>query len=195
MILVHICCAPCAVIFPNLIKEYYPKYSNEEIVFYFFNPNIEPKKEHDKRLEEVKKLAKKYKLRLIVDEDYKENNQTWHELTKGLEKEPEGARRCDLCLAYRLAKTAEKADEINAGLFSMALTLSPYKNTELINNKAKEFEKAYNLKFLDFEFFDQITRRKLYYEMKKLSSDYNLYYQKYCGCFSSERNKLNDKKK
>ena len=95
-LLLHSCCAPC-------LTSVYEKLSSDfDITIFWFNPNIEPREEHKKRLKEVKKLSKIFGTRLIVDENYPAENQSWNLLTKNYANEKEGGNRCRLCIKNRL---------------------------------------------------------------------------------------------
>ena len=168
-----------------------------EVVPYFYNPNIWPEREYQKRLEAAKKaigsirantslgVAKK----LIVG-DYDAGN--WEKVVKDLEGEPEGGKRCEACFRMRLEATAKKARELGIKNFATTLSISPHKNTGLINkvgrgivkipcystmvSKSKEKEGVATLNFIEKDF------SKLYHKSLEESKKAGLYRQKYCGC-------------
>jgi len=166
-LLLHVCCGPCASYVIEFLKGKY------DLTLYFFNPNIEPEEEYLRRLESVKKLADKHNLLLI---EGKYNNNEWREFVKGFENEPEGGKRCSLCFAFRLKRTAELADELGFDFFTTTLTISSYKDADVINKIGKKYDK-----YLEFDFSKGFSRSV------ELAKEYNLYRQKYCGCeFSNE---------
>ena len=127
-LLLHSCCAPCS----SYVIEYLSKYFNITILYY--NPNISPKEEYEKRKEEQIRLINSIKTinnLNIIDCDY--DNNIYEEKIKGLENEPEKGSRCTVCFNLRLDKTAKKAKELNYDYFGTTLTVSPYKNCDLIN--------------------------------------------------------------
>ena len=124
-LLLHICCAVCASSCIEKLRK-----DNYEVSGYFYNPNIQPREEYLKRLQETKRLAQRQKFSLIVG-DYEA--QQWSLKIKGLEAEPEGGKRCTRCFTLRLEKTARLAEEKGFANFSTTLTISPHKNTQVLN--------------------------------------------------------------
>lgn len=173
-ILLHVCCAPCgAYVISKLQKDF-------EITAFYYNPNIYPKSEYQKRLSEFKKYSHKIKLPLI---EGKYNNQDWFNLTKGYEKEPERGKRCYLCYRMRLTETARKAQENNFDYFTTDLSISPHKDTTKINQIGQELESQYGIKFLEADF----KKANGFKKSIELSRKENFYRQNYCGCLYSQR--------
>ena len=117
-ILAHICCAPDALYVAGLLGETY------DVTGYFYDPNIHPREEYDLRLRETRKVAGMLGFELIegpYDAD------RWMTVTRKFKDEPEKGRRCDVCYALRLGKTAETARERGFGLFTTVMSLSPWK--------------------------------------------------------------------
>lgn len=186
-LLLHSCCAPCSSF---VLKKLSPHFN---ITIFYYNPNISPKKEYEKRkLEEInfiKKLNKtkefnnKYDIKFL-DCDYNEN--TFFDCVKGLENEREGGKRCKVCYKLRLEETAKKAKENNFDYFSTTLTVSPYKNSQILNEIGNILSEEYNVKYL----FSDFKKENGYKTSIELSKENNLYRQDYCGCVFSlkERN-------
>jgi len=173
-LLLHICCAPCSTsVIPRLSSEY-------EVCGFFYNPNIDIEEEYILRKSEIEKLAKIYNTPMIYGEYDVEK---WRELIKGLEKEPEGGKRCEVCFRKRLKETAEVAKEKGFDLFCTTLTVSPLKNAKLINQTGKEIEKETGCKYLESNF----KKKDGFKKSVELSRKYNLYRQNYCGCSYSKR--------
>lgn len=179
-LLLHSCCAPCS----SYVIEYLSKYFNITILYY--NPNISPKEEYEKRKEEQISLINSIKTinnLNIIDCDY--DNNIYEEKIKGLENEPEKGSRCTVCFNLRLEKTAKKAKELNYDYFGTTLTVSPYKNCDLINEIGLKLQDKYNIKFLISDF----KKKNGYKRSIELSKKYNLYRQNYCGCkYSKPKN-------
>ena len=177
-ILLHSCCAPCS----SYVIEYLTNYFNITILYY--NPNISPYEEYLKRKKEQIKLINtiptKNKIN-ILDCDY--NNNLYEEQIKGLEQEPEKGARCPICFNLRLEYTAKKSKENNYDYFGTTLTVSPYKNSALINSIGEELSKKYNIKWL----YSDFKKNNGYKRSIELSKEYNLYRQNYCGCIYSKR--------
>lgn len=132
--LLHTCCAPCLTSVYEQLKD------NFDITVFWFNPNIFPVEEYNKRLNELKRYCEIIKVPLIVGDKLPEDANSWDLLTKGLEKEIEGGKRCRICIKMRLLYTAKYAVENNFDMFATTLSVSPHKNTYLINNIGKEIE-------------------------------------------------------
>jgi len=176
-ILLHVCCGPCLIGLGDFLK-------GHEVVLYFYNPNIEPFEEYEKRLDSVRKVASKFGLELI-EGNYE--NDFWHSKVKGLEKEPEGGKRCRVCFAMRLEKTAEVALENQFDSLGTTLSVNAWKDIDFINTIGKEVAKSFGLKFFDFD-LNKEEIRKICYDEKELAKEHNLYKQKYCGCLYGLQN-------
>ena len=167
-ILLHSCCAPCSSQVITLLTEYF------DITILYYNPNIYPKDEYIKRKEEQIKLINEieHKNKIdIIDCDYE--NKKYENTIKGLENEPEGGKRCQQCFILRLEKTAQIAKKLNYNYFSTTLTVSPHKNSTIINNIGYELEKKYNIKWLPSDY----KKEEGYKKSIELSKKYNLYRQ------------------
>ena len=177
-VLLHSCCAPCS----SYVIEYLSKYFFITVLYY--NPNISPLDEYEKRKKEQIRLIKEmdtvYKVNFI-DCDY--DNDKYEELIKGYEMEPERGDRCTICFRLRLGKTAKIAKESGYDYFCTTLTLSPYKNAPLINSIGYELEKEYDVFYLPSDF----KKKNGYKRSIELSHEFNLYRQDYCGCKYSKR--------
>lgn len=180
-LLLHICCAPCG---GYLSKEFF---KNFEPVLFFYNPNIWPKDEYEKRLAEVKKICQQEKIELIIG---KYENERWFELTKGHEQDSEGGKRCSICFKMRLEKTAQRAKELGIKNFSTSLAVSPYKNLSTIKKIGEKIAKECNLNFI---IFDEIEKKDLWPRAKQFSQEKKFYHQRYCGCVYS-KSKIKSKK-
>jgi len=170
-LILHICCAICGGYLIELLKEKF------QITLYYYNPNIWPKEEYEKRLIMVKKLAEIYQIEL---KEGKYENDLWLENILGLEKEPEGGKRCQVCFKMRLQKTAQLSQESDAPYFSTTLAISPFKNEELINQLGEQIARANNLIFLSLKEIG--VKKELWAKTFELAKKYHFYRQKYCGC-------------
>lgn len=182
-ILLHSCCAPCS----SWVITYLTKYFDITILYY--NPNISPNEEYDKRKKEQIRLIKeidKIGTIDIIDCDYE--NDIYEEKIKGYEECPERGERCTICFNLRLEKTAKIAKENNFDYFCSTLTVSPYKNAKLINEIGKELGDKYNIKWL----YSDFKKENGYKNSIELSKKYNLYRQDYCGCKYSKRKNIYD---
>lgn len=182
-LLLHSCCAPCSTaVIERLINEY-------EITIFYYNPNIYPEEEYLKRkAEEIKYLEILRKKGIaditMLDCDY--DSEKFYEAVKGLEDEREGGARCSVCFKLRLEETAKQAKRKGFDIFGTTLTVSPHKNSEVINAIGKNLEVQYGVAFLESNF----KKQNGYKRSVELAKENNLYRQNYCGCkFALEQQK------
>ena len=182
-LLLHSCCAPCS----SYVISYLSNYFNITILYY--NPNISPKEEYNKRKEEQIRLIKELKTKNKVDFlDCDYDNDIYEELIKGLEHEKEGGPRCYKCFTLRLEKTAILAKKLNYHFFGTTLTVSPYKNSTVINSIGEELSNKYQINWL----YSDFKKKDGYKQSIILSKKYNLYRQNYCGCIYSKKESVLD---
>lgn len=176
----HSCCAPCSSYTLEYLSEFF------DITVFYFNPNISPKEEFDKRFLEQERLIKsmptKNEIKLIEGEyDYNQ----FLEIAKGLEEVREGGERCFKCYRMRLEATAKMAKELGFDYFCTTLSISPLKNSQKINEIGKAIAEKYGVKWLPSDF----KKKEGYKRSIELSREYNLYRQNFCGCVYSKENK------
>lgn len=177
-ILLHSCCAPCSSYVITFLSNFF------DITILYYNPNISPYEEYEKRKAEqikiIKKLQTKNKLNFL-DCDY--DNKIYNDKVKGMENCPEGGNRCQICFNLRLEKTAELASNYNFDYFCTTLTVSPHKNSKLINQIGENLSNKYNVKWL----YSDFKKNEGFKQSIELSKKYNLYRQNYCGCIYSKK--------
>ena len=176
----HSCCAPCSSYTLEYLSNYF------DITVYYFNPNISPKAEFDKRYAEQKRLIdalpSKHPIKLMCGEyDYND----FLEIAKGYEDVPEGGERCFRCYRMRLESTAKLAKEQGFDYFCTTLSISPLKNSQKINEIGCEVAEKYGIKWLPSDF----KKKEGYKRAIELSREYQLYRQNFCGCVFSKENK------
>jgi len=172
-ILVHICCAPDGLYVMEILRKDY------NVSGFFYNPNIHPFSEYKLRLEETKKVSHLLSFDLI-EGDYDAHR--WFKITQKYKNEPEKGRRCDICYALRLKKTAETAARLHFDLFTTVMSLSPWKKADVLNRIGKMFGQRHGIDFLEANFKKKDGFRKSVI----LSRQYGLYRQNYCGCQYSQ---------
>jgi epoxyqueuosine reductase len=175
-LLLHTCCAPCLSWPAELLADLY------SVTGYFYNPNIHPLEEYERRRDELISFVENINLALIIEKPDFEN---WFTLIKGLEDEKEGGNRCWKCYEMRLEKTALFAKANDFKLFTTVLSVSPYKNSEKINEIGTALAKKYDLTFVESNF----KKNDGFKKSCELSRKFNLYRQNYCGCQFSIRKK------
>lgn len=172
-LLLHVCCAPCS----SYCLEYLD--THFEVVLDYYNPNISPRDEYDKRVEELKRLLKEMELSEPVSlhvGDYEPER--FFEMAKGLEQEPEGGERCSACYEMRLRQAALTAIQSGCDYFTTTLSISPYKNAHKLNEIGQRLAEEYGVSYLPSDF----KKKNGYKRSIELSKRYSLYRQDYCGC-------------
>lgn len=178
-LLLHSCCAPCS----SYVLEYLSTFFS--ITVFFYNPNIHPEEEYKKRLAEQASLITRLKVKNRVNLlPGLYEPEIFFQKTKGLEEEKEGKRRCVNCFRLRLEQTAQKAYELGFPYFTTTLTVSPYKNAQLINLIGNRVASLYELQYL----FSDFKKKGGFQRSIELSRQYQLYRQNYCGCIFSKNN-------
>ena len=178
-LLLHSCCAPCSTTCIEKIKDYF------DITIIYYNPNIEPFEEYERRKKEQIKLIQLYGIN-FMDCDY--DNDLYHQKVFGYELEPEKGLRCHICYKMRLEYVANKAKSFNFDFFGTTLTVSPYKLSNVINELGISLEKEYNVRFLVSDF----KKNDGYKKSIEFSKKYGLYRQDYCGCIYSRKKDINE---
>ena len=171
-LLLHACCAPCS----SYVLEYLSRYFS--IVLFYYNPNISPQQEYEKRVAEVRRLLQEMPLAgpvTLTLGDYEPER--FFDLAKG----PEGGERCFKCYRLRMEEAAKLAEEGGYDYFTTTLSISPYKNAEKLNTIGAELAKEYGVPYL----FSDFKKRNGYKRSIELSREYHLYRQNYCGCVYS----------
>lgn len=174
-VVLHCCCAPCA----GAVLECF-KVNNISPIVFFYNPNIHPKDEYEKRRDELISLCALLDFEVVIG-DY--DTKTWFEKIKGLEHEPERGARCSVCFEHRLTVTALFAKERGINLFTSTLATSRWKNKKQVDLAGfNAQEKVLGSIYWDFDWRKQglVTRR---YELVK---EFDFYNQLYCGCIYSQ---------
>lgn len=180
-LLLHSCCAPCSSYCLLYLSEYF------DIVDFYYNPNISPKEEHDKRSQELRRFISEIQDKTIRHIEYIEGAyepEKFYEIAKGLEKVEEGGERCFKCYRLRMEEAAKLAVELDCEYFTTTLSISPLKNATKINEIGEELAEIYSVKHLPSDF----KKREGYKQSVQLSSQYGLYRQNYCGCVYSKNN-------
>ena len=182
-LLLHACCAPCS----SYVIEYLSNYFDITILYY--NPNIDTEEEFNKRLNELKRFVQEFKVKnpvKVISLGY--NQEEYLNVIKGLEQEKEGGKRCLKCYKLRLEKSCIYAKENNFDYFTTTLTISPLKNSKILNEIGHELELEYNMPYL----YSDFKKKEGYKRSIVLSHEYNLYRQDYCGCKFSNRKEIKE---
>lgn len=174
----HSCCAPCST---RCIEELYPHF---DITVVYYNPNIDTDEEYDHRAEEQKRFIKEFATdRPINIVDFGHCSKDFVPVYTGREHLKEGGERCFDCYRLRLEKAASICEK--GGYFATTLTLSPLKNSDVINKIGFELAAKYKVNYLPTDF----KKRGGFLRSVEMSKEYDLYRQDYCGCVFSKNNR------
>ena len=177
-LLLHVCCAPCSTACLEKLTEYF------QVTCFYYNPNIEPETEFERRFKELVRLTDEMPLPVppdVIKGEYE--HERFVELAHGLEHLPEGGERCSRCYRLRLEESAKAAREGGYDYFTTTLSVSPYKNADKLNTIGASLAEAYGVPYL----FSDFKKHDGYLRSIRLSTQYNLYRQDYCGCVFSKK--------
>lgn len=175
-VLLHSCCAICSGYAIKHMREL-----GYEPISYFFNPNIYPSAEHDKRLEAHKRLCAALDCELIIG-DYTPD--LFNEVIAGYEHCAEGGERCTRCFELRLLKTVQKAKELKISKYTTTISISPHKNFTVLKKVGESFSQYYDVEFLAIDF----KKQDGFLQSNMIAKSFDLYRQNYCGCEMSMQN-------
>lgn len=173
-LLLHLCCAPCSSYVIDLLAAYF------ELTLYFYDPNIHPYEEYEKRRDEAKTHADKEGIR-FVEGPY--DVERWHEVTRGHEKDPEKGERCRLCYDMRLREAARFAVESKCEYFTSVLSVSPHKDAGKINDTGFSVSAEMDIHYLPADF----KKKEGFKKSMDNAREKGFYRQDYCGCVYSRR--------
>ncbi|KPJ50773.1 MAG: hypothetical protein AMJ41_00860 [candidate division Zixibacteria bacterium DG_27] len=176
-ILLHICCAPCAIYpFRKLTSDGY------QVAGFWYNPNVHPYTEYLNRLNSVKLLEQLYGWEIEYLDEY-----DLEKFLKAVSDNPEVGIRCRQCYRMRLEKTAEFTKSSGIDLFTTTLSVSPYQDHKLIKEQGERAAQKFGVRFL----YEDFTPG--YREAHQEAKEKGLHMQKYCGCIYSERERYDKK--
>ena len=173
-LLLHSCCAPCS---SHCLSELSPQIG---VTVFYYNPNLDCAEEYEKRKREQLRFLRETGLADFLDCDYAPED--YISAVRGLEEEKEGGARCAVCFRLRLDRTAREAKARGFDYFATTLTVSPLKNARLINEIGFAVAEEVGVKYLPSDF----KKRGGYLHSVRLSEEYGLYRQDYCGCAFSK---------
>lgn len=182
-LLLQVCCAPCSSSVLTRLREYF------DIDIYYYNPNIYPISELNKRVETVKSLVNDMELdsKVIFPEN---DPKDFYSYVDKRSEDYEGGESCYKCYELRLKKACQYAKENSYDYFTTTLSISPYKNSAWLNEIGKNLEDEFGVKYL----YSDFKKKNGYKDSIDLSKKYDLYRQDYCGCIFSFR-EMEEKKK
>lgn len=175
-ILLHACCGICSGYPISLLQD-----MGYTVIVYFYNPNIYPHEEYNKRLEAERTLCKHFGCELLIGEYEPE---VYYKFVEGLENEPEKGKRCDKCFELRLSQAAKKAKELGIEEFTTSMVISPHKDYEKLTFIGEKVASNYGLRYISTNF----RKQDGFLKTNQISKSLNLYRQNYCGCKFAMKN-------
>ena len=185
-LLLHACCAPCS----SYVIEYLASYF--DISIYYYNPNIHPRKEYERRLHELETFLPQFPPSLenrvrLIRADYDESE--FEEAVRVAENpelasEAERGERCRRCYELRMKRAYEYARAHSFDWFTTTLSISPFKDADKINGIGEILEASGGPRFLTSDF----KKRNGFKRSLEISKEYGMYRQDYCGCKYSLEN-------
>jgi predicted adenine nucleotide alpha hydrolase (AANH) superfamily ATPase len=176
-LLLHICCAPCAIYpYENLTN------AGFKVEGFFYNPNIQPETEYLKRKKATQDLERFFNIKVHYA-DYDEKCYLDY-----IKHSPDRPLRCKNCFRLRLEQAHKFAQENKFDFFTTTLLVSPYQDQNLIKELGEDISKDSGTKFLFSDF------RQGFRQAHNKARELNLYCQNYCGCLSSLKEKEEEKK-
>ena len=183
-LLLHACCAPCS----SAVLEYLSQYF--AITLLYYNPNIAPLEEYQKREAELRRLVSQMKFTHPVELlPCQYDGQAFVQAARGLGGEPEGGKRCEACFRLRLRYAAQEAARLRFDYYTTTLSISPMKNAPLLNQLGEEIGREFGVAHLPSDF----KKKDGYKRSVQLSKEYDLYRQDYCGCAFSKAQRQREK--
>ena len=177
-LLLHSCCGPCSSYCIEYLSQYF------DVTVFYYNPNIYPDDEYYHRVKEQKRFIEAFPTKhpvAFIEGDY--DKEHFYEIAKGLEHEPEKGARCHKCYDLRLRRTAFVAKEKGFDFFTTTLTISPMKDSQVLNEIGIRISEEVGVKWLPSDF----KKKEGYKRSTELSKEYDMYRQDYCGCVFSFR--------
>lgn len=177
-LLLHSCCGPCSTYCLKCLSEHF------SVTVLYYNPNIYPPEEYEKRKAEQERFISEFPVRhevKFVAGEY--DTDRFYEFAEPLAGEPEGGRRCLLCYELRLREAAGYAAAHGYDFFATTLTISPQKSADRLNEIGARLASEYGVAYLPSDF----KKNDGYRQSTEISREYGMYRQNYCGCIYSAR--------
>ena len=179
-VLLHSCCGPCS----SAVLEYLTQHF--EVTLLWYNPNLYPEAEFERRcstqLELIEKMGLSERVHVLLEPWRSEE---YYRAAAGLENEPEGGKRCTECFRLRLRETAKLAIQQGFDYFCTTLTLSRYKDAVRVNTLGEQIAAETGVRWLPSDF----KKRGREQRSNELAKQFGLYQQRYCGCEFSLRSR------
>lgn len=145
-----------------------------DLTSYYYNPNIQPKFEFNRRKETLVEFCKTFNCKLVTDDTYDIHEFARHDMNH------EGfVSRCHYCYYMRLKSSFEYAKKSGFDTVMTTLSISPYQNQKLIKEVGNMLSKEYGIEYIHLDYTVK------YAKGQEMAKELGLYRQKYCGCMFS----------
>ncbi len=184
-LLLHSCCGPCSSYCIEYLSQYF------HVTVFYYNPNIYPDEEYYHRVREQQRFISLFPTRYpvaFIEGDF--DKDSFYQMSRGLENEPERGKRCSKCFELRLGRTAKKAAALGFDFFATTLTISPMKDASLLNEIGQVLGQQYGVAWLPSDF----KKKNGYKRSTEISREYDMYRQDYCGCIFSYKERQEQKR-
>lgn len=174
-VLVHVCCGPDVVMPILQLKDEY------ELICFWYDPNIQPKSEYDKRFEAFKKVCDLKKIPFIK---WAYDVKNFFDRIRGFEYTPEKTgEKCTRCYDMRMYVAAKLAKRLGIKYFTTSLNTSPKKDLDKMFFMWHKHAEQFGIEFLDIPF----RKRGGFALSAEYTKEHDIYRQNYCGCIYSIR--------
>jgi epoxyqueuosine reductase len=173
-ILVHVCCGPDVTMPILQLRDEY------DIICFWYDPNIQPRSEYDKRYEAFVKVCEIERIPYIK---WAYDVKNFFTRIKWVEHTPERGEKCTYCYDMRMMVSAKLASRLHIPLYTSSLNTSPKKDLEKLFSMGHKYAHKYAVEFLDIPF-----RKKWgFAKSVEYTKEHDIYRQNYCGCIYSIR--------
>ncbi|MBP9021949.1 MAG: epoxyqueuosine reductase QueH [Spirochaetes bacterium] len=180
-LLLHACCAPCAVYPVSLLSDF-------SLTVFYYNPNITDADEYSLRLNELQKYLSRKKIDFA---EGKYDPEVFLDLTYENRNDGERSERCRKCISMRLEESFLYAKKMKIDAVTTVLSISPHKSYEMIKTEGERLSSVFGIEFLSFDF----KKNGGFAESVKMSKENKFYRQNYCGCCYSKAESIERRSK
>lgn len=173
-ILVHVCCGPDVTMPIIQLRDEY------DIICFWYDPNIQPKSEYDKRYEAFVKVCEIENIPYIK---WAYDVGNFFTRIKWVEHTPERGEKCTYCYDMRMMVSAKLAHRLKIPLYTSSLNTSPKKDLVKLFKMGHQYAEKYDVEFLDIPF----RKHGGFAKSVEYTTEHDIYRQNYCGCIYSIR--------
>ena len=173
-ILVHVCCGPDVTMPILQLRDEY------DVICFWYDPNIQPKSEYDKRYEAFVRVCEIENIPYIK---WAYDVGNFFTRIKWVEHTPERGEKCTYWYDMRMMVSAKLAKRLKIPYYTSSLNTSPKKDLEKLFKMGHLYAEKYGVEFLDIPF----RKRGGFEKSVEYTREHDIYRQNYCGCIYSIR--------